>query len=109
MRSDKLGASTSQVEVANISKQGFGLFLGGRELFVFVREVSMVCKRAGFEDSPCRVATCRPFSRISTSIFRSNPSSTLSGFRSSPAPNPRVQRTRSSPSAGELAADPPAR
>ena len=34
MRSDKLGAGTSQVEVANISRQGFWLFLGGRELFV---------------------------------------------------------------------------
>ena len=26
-----------------------------------VREVPMVCKRAGFEDSPCRVATCGRF------------------------------------------------
>ena len=34
MKSDKLGVPTSQVEVANISRQGFWLFLGGRELFL---------------------------------------------------------------------------
>jgi hypothetical protein len=34
MKSDKLGASTSRVEVANISKQGLWLYLDGRELFL---------------------------------------------------------------------------
>ena len=34
MKSDELGSSTSQVEVANISGEGFWLFLGDRELFV---------------------------------------------------------------------------
>ncbi len=38
MKSDKLGAGTSHVEVANISAQGFWLFLGDRELFVPFRE-----------------------------------------------------------------------
>jgi hypothetical protein len=37
--------------------------------------------------------------RISTWIFRSNQPGIPSGFRWSPAPNLRVQRTRSSPSA----------
>ena len=34
MKSEKLGEPTSQVEVANISRQGFWLFVGARELFV---------------------------------------------------------------------------
>ena len=34
MKSDRLGTGTSHVEVANISRQGFWLFLGDRELFV---------------------------------------------------------------------------
>ena len=38
MKSEELGARTSQVEVANISKQGFWLFLGGRELFVSFKD-----------------------------------------------------------------------
>ena len=38
MKSEELGARTSQVEVANISRQGFWLFLGGRELFVSFKD-----------------------------------------------------------------------
>lgn len=38
MKSDKLGTSTSHVEVANVSALGFWLFLGDRELFVPFRE-----------------------------------------------------------------------
>lgn len=38
MRSDTLGEGTSHVEVANISAQGFWLFLGDRELFLPFRE-----------------------------------------------------------------------
>lgn len=38
MRSDKLGTDTSQVEVEGISKDGFWLFLGDRELFVSFRD-----------------------------------------------------------------------
>ena len=34
MRSAQLGKSTSEVEVTNISKHGFWLFLAGRELFM---------------------------------------------------------------------------
>ena len=34
MKSEELGAPTSRAEVANISAQGFWLFLEGRELFV---------------------------------------------------------------------------
>jgi hypothetical protein len=34
MKSEKPGTSTFQVEVANISAQGFWLFLGDRELFL---------------------------------------------------------------------------
>jgi hypothetical protein len=34
MKSEELGERTSRVEVANISGQGFWLFLEGRELFV---------------------------------------------------------------------------
>ena len=34
MRSDKLGAATSRVEVQNISPQGFWILLDGRELYV---------------------------------------------------------------------------
>jgi Protein of unknown function (DUF2442) len=34
MRSAQLGRSTSEVEVTNISKHGFWLLLGGRELFL---------------------------------------------------------------------------
>ena len=34
MKSEELGARISQVEVANISGQGFWLLLGGRELFL---------------------------------------------------------------------------
>ena len=34
MKSEELGARTSRVEVANISGQGFWLFLESRELFV---------------------------------------------------------------------------
>src|ERR1700693_3272994 len=39
MKSDRLGTSTSHVEVSNISALGFWLFLGDRELFVPFREV----------------------------------------------------------------------
>jgi hypothetical protein len=38
MKSDRLGTGTSPVEVANISGQGFWLFLGDRELFLAFRE-----------------------------------------------------------------------
>jgi hypothetical protein len=38
MKSEELGARTSQVEVANISKQGFWLLVGDRELFVSFRD-----------------------------------------------------------------------
>lgn len=38
MKSDRLGTGTSPVEVANISAQGFWLFLGDRELFLAFRE-----------------------------------------------------------------------
>ncbi len=38
MRSGKLGTGTSHVEVANISPQGFWLFLGDREVFLPFRE-----------------------------------------------------------------------
>lgn len=34
MKSDKLGAATSRVEVQSISPQGFWVLLDGRELFV---------------------------------------------------------------------------
>ena len=34
MKSEKLGTRTSQVEVANISREGFWLLLGDRELFL---------------------------------------------------------------------------
>ena len=33
-RSEPLGTSTSDVEVTNVSRHGFWLWLGGRELFV---------------------------------------------------------------------------
>jgi hypothetical protein len=38
MKSEKLGTDTYPVEVANISAQGFWIFLGDRELFVPFRE-----------------------------------------------------------------------
>ena len=38
MKSEELGARTSQVEVANISKQGFWLLLGDRELFLSFKD-----------------------------------------------------------------------
>ena len=38
MKSEELGVRTSQVEVANISKQGFWLFLGDRELFLSFKD-----------------------------------------------------------------------
>ena len=38
MRSEKLGSGTFHAEVANISAQGFWLFLGDRELFVPFRD-----------------------------------------------------------------------
>lgn len=38
MKSDKPGSDISLVEVANISAQGFWLFLGDRELFLSFRE-----------------------------------------------------------------------
>ncbi len=38
MKSGKLGTGTSPVEVANISAQGFWLFLGDREVFLPFRE-----------------------------------------------------------------------
>jgi hypothetical protein len=38
MRSAQLGKFTSEVEVTNISKHGFWLFLGGRELFLSFEE-----------------------------------------------------------------------
>ena len=46
MKSEKLGANTSQVEVANITRQGFWLFLGDRELFVSFKSFPW------FEDAP---------------------------------------------------------
>lgn len=33
-RSEQRGPATSEVEVTNVSRQGFWLYLGGRELFV---------------------------------------------------------------------------
>jgi Protein of unknown function (DUF2442) len=33
-RSESLGSSTSEVEVTNVSRHGFWLWVGGRELFV---------------------------------------------------------------------------
>ena len=42
MKSDELGASTSQVEIANISKHGFWIFLGDHEAEAFL----------GFTDFP---------------------------------------------------------
>jgi Protein of unknown function (DUF2442) len=33
MKSDRLGADTSQVEIANISKHGVWIFLGDQEVF----------------------------------------------------------------------------
>jgi hypothetical protein len=38
MKSEKLGADTYPAEIANISGQGFWVFLGDRELFVPFRE-----------------------------------------------------------------------
>ena len=38
MKSEELGARTSRVEVANISKQGFWLLLGDRELFLSFKD-----------------------------------------------------------------------
>jgi hypothetical protein len=38
MKSEKLGIGTYPVEVANISAQGFWVFLGDRELFVPFQE-----------------------------------------------------------------------
>ena len=46
MRSEKPGTSTLAVEVANISKKGFWLYLGDRELFVPFEEFPW------FKDSP---------------------------------------------------------
>ncbi len=46
MKSEELGARTSQVEVANISKQGFWLLLGDRELFLSFKDFPW------FEDAP---------------------------------------------------------
>ena len=37
-RSEQRGPSTSEVEVTNVSRQGFWLYLGGRELFVSFEE-----------------------------------------------------------------------
>ena len=37
-KSKSTGVSTEEVEVTNISRHGFWLFLGGRELFVSFRE-----------------------------------------------------------------------
>ena len=37
-KSNSAGASTTDVEVTNVSRQGFWLFLNGRELFVSFRE-----------------------------------------------------------------------
>ncbi len=38
MKSEELGARTSQVEVANISRQGFWLLLDDRELFLSFKD-----------------------------------------------------------------------
>ena len=38
MKSAALGASTSPVEVTNVSTRGFWIFVGERELFVSFRE-----------------------------------------------------------------------
>jgi hypothetical protein len=38
MKSEELGARTSKVEVANISKQGFWVLLGDRELFLSFKD-----------------------------------------------------------------------
>lgn len=38
MKSGKLGTDTLEVEVSNVSRQGFWVFLGDRELFVSFRE-----------------------------------------------------------------------
>ncbi len=38
MKSEELGARSSQVEVANISTQGFWLLLGDRELFLSFKD-----------------------------------------------------------------------
>jgi len=38
MKSEKLGTATLEAEVANISRHGFWVFLGDRELFVSFTE-----------------------------------------------------------------------
>ena len=38
MKSKNVGASTADVEVTSISRHGFWLYLGGRELFVSFQE-----------------------------------------------------------------------
>ncbi len=38
MKSDRLGAGTSQAEVTNISKLGFWVFLGDREVFMAFKD-----------------------------------------------------------------------
>jgi len=46
MKFEELGARTSHVEVASISKQGFWLLLGDRELFLSFKDFPW------FEDAP---------------------------------------------------------
>jgi uncharacterized protein DUF2442 len=38
MKLDKLGAGTSQVEIANISKHGLWIFLGDQEIFAAFKD-----------------------------------------------------------------------
>jgi uncharacterized protein DUF2442 len=97
MKSEKPGIDILEAEVSNISRHGFWVFLGNRELFVSFREFPW------FENAPISqiLRVERPQEDISTgqssiSISRSTRSSTQTDSRwyQRPAPNMALQRTR---------------